>query len=113
MKCANPRLDITPKNVLLCLANIDEWSLNDVHRQLNSPVTDALFKFSGGKPGISAPEYVVQPTSFSSVASRYISEEVLLIDLGEAFLECYPPPKGVGTPVSYRFSRAYTGRQGK
>ena len=102
MKCANPRLDITPKNVLLCLANIDEWSLNDVHRQLNSPVTDALFKFSGGKPGISAPEYVVQPTSFSSVALRYISEEVLLIDLGEAFLECYPPPKGVGTPVSYR-----------
>lgn len=74
----------------------------DVNCQLDSPVKDEVFKCSGGKPGISAPEYVVQPTSFSSVAQRYISEEALLIDLGEAFLESSAPPKGVGTPVSYR-----------
>lgn len=94
-------LDITPKNVLLRLANIDEWSLDDVDRQLDSPVKDEVFKYSGGKPGICAPEYVVQPTSFASVAPRYISEEVLLIDLGEAFLESSAPSKGVGTPVPY------------
>ncbi len=94
-------LDITPKNVLLRLANIDEWSPDDVIRHLDSPVKDEVFKFSGGKPGISAPEYIVQPTSFSSIAPRYISENIILIDLGEAFLESSVPPKGVGTPVSY------------
>jgi len=31
----------------------------------------------------------------------YVSEEVLLIDLGEAFLHSSQPPNGVGTPVSY------------
>ena len=76
--------------------------MDDINRQLDSPVKDEVFKFSGGKPGISAPEYVVQPTSFSSVAPRYISEEALLIDLGEAFLESSAPSNGVGTPVSYR-----------
>ena len=95
-------LDITPTNILLRLANIEEWSPDDINRQLDSPVKDKVFRFSGGKPGLSAPEYVVQPTSFSSVASKYISEEILLIDLGEAFLESSVPPEGVGTPVSYR-----------
>ncbi len=95
-------LDITPRNVLLRLANIDEWSPDDVIRQLDSPVKDEVFNISGGKPGISAPEYIVQPTSFSSIAPRYMSENIILIDLGEAFLESFVPPKGVGTPVSYR-----------
>ncbi|MCJ1260021.1 hypothetical protein MMC24_007861 [Lignoscripta atroalba] len=93
--------DITPNNILLRLVDIDEWSPDDVYRQLDSPIKDEVFTFSGGKPGISAPEYVVQPTSFSSVAPRYISEEMLLIDLGEAFLESSSPLKGVGTSVSY------------
>ncbi|KAL8709394.1 MAG: hypothetical protein Q9225_007459 [Loekoesia sp. 1 TL-2023] len=93
--------DITPRNVLLRLANIDEWSLDDVSRQLDRPVKDEAFKRSGEKPDMSAPEYLVQPTSFSSVTSRYVSEEILLIDLGEAFLESSAPSKGVGTPVSY------------
>ena len=95
-------LDITPKNVLLRLVNIDEWSQDDINRQLESPFKDKVFTFSGGRAGISAPEYLVQPASFSLVSPRYISEDVLLIDFGEAFLEKAPPPNGVGTPVSYR-----------
>lgn len=94
-------LDITPRNVLTRLSNIDDWSPDDVIRQLGRPVREELFSFSGGKPGISAPEYVVEPTYFPSIAPRYISDDILLIDLGVAFLESSAPPKGVGTPVSY------------
>ena len=94
-------LDITPRNVLLGLANIDEWSADDVTHQLGNPVKDEVFTFSGEKLGISAPKYLVEPASFLSVSPNYIAEEVLLIDLGEAFWISSPPPKGVGTLVSY------------
>ena len=43
----------------------------------------------------------MEPASFSYVDFEYISEQVLLIDLGEAFPELSPPANGVGTPVSY------------
>ena len=56
---------------------------------------------SGDKPADAAPDYLVQPTSFSSLTSKFISEEIMLIDLGESCFESFPPPKGVGTPVSY------------
>ena len=94
-------LDITPRNVLLRLANVDKWSLDDVDCQLGIPIKDEIFLISGDKPSNSAPKYIVQPTSFSSVASEHVYEKILLIDLGEAFFQLSPPPKGVGTPVSY------------
>lgn len=94
-------LDITPWNVLLHLANIDNWSLDDINRQLDTAIKDNIFTFSGEKSNISASECIVQSVSFSSVAPMYVSEEVLLLDLGEAFLHSSQPPNGVGTPVSY------------
>ena len=62
---------------------------------------DEVFKSSGQKPDLSAPKYIVESASFSCVDSEHISEQALLIDLGEAFLESSPPTYGVGTPVSY------------
>ncbi|KAK4982675.1 hypothetical protein LTR50_007636 [Elasticomyces elasticus] len=95
------RIDITPKNVLLRLKGIDAWPTETIYQQVGRPVRDKVLKSSGQKPDISAPEYLVEPSSLSCVDSEYISEQVLLIDLGEAFLEESPPPNGVGTPVSY------------
>lgn len=43
----------------------------------------------------------MESASFSYVDFEYISEQALLIDLGEAFPELHPPSNGVGTPVSY------------
>ena len=94
-------IDITPKNVLIQLKGIDIWPTGTLYQQVGSPVRDEVFKSSGQKPDLSAPEYLVEPASFSRVDLEYISEEVLLIDLGEAFPELSPPANGVGTPVSY------------
>ena len=93
--------DITPKNVLIQLKSIDTWSTETLYQQVGSPVRDEVFKSSGHKPDRSAPEYLVEPADFSRVGFEYISEQVLLIDPSEAFLELSPPANGVGTPISY------------
>lgn len=66
------------------------------------PVQDEVLLTSGEKPGSSAPDYLVESAPISDLCDAYISENILLIDLGEAFLAPSPPPKGVGTPVQYR-----------
>ena len=72
---------------------------NDRQHRLNP--TEKVFGSLGEDAGTSAPEYLVQPASFSSIASENISETITLVDLGEAFLESATPSRGVGTPVSY------------
>lgn len=93
--------DITPKNVLLQLKGMDTWPTETIYQQLGHPIRHQVFTFSGQRPDLSAPEYLVESASFSSVDFKYISEQALLIDLGEAFPELSPPSNGVGTPVSY------------
>ena len=94
-------IDITPKNVLLQLRGIDTWSAETIYQQVGHPIRDEVFTSSGQKPDSSAPEYLVGSASFSCVDFENISEQALLIDLGEAFPELSPPSNGVGTPVSY------------
>lgn len=94
-------IDITPKNVFLQLRGIDTWSAETIYQQVGHPIRDEVFTSSGQKPDPSAPEYLVGSASFSCIDFEYISEQALLIDLGEAFPELSPPSKGVGTPVSY------------
>ena len=95
------RIDITPKNVLSQLRGVDTWSAETFYQQLGHPARDEVLTSSGRKPDPSAPEYLVGSASFSCVDFEYISEQALLIDLGEAFPELSPPSNGVGTPVSY------------
>lgn len=95
-------LDITPKNVLLQLSDFDTWPTEAVYQLFGHPVREQIFRISGQQPDPSAPEYLVEPVSFSCFDLEYFLWEILVIDLGEAFPELSPPPKGVGTPVSYR-----------
>lgn len=93
--------DITPRNVLLRLTGTDSWSPDELYRQLGHPRQEKVLSAAGEAPGVHAPKYLVQPTSFSRVEPKYISEDMVLIDLGETFLSPSPPPKGVGTPNKY------------
>ena len=96
-----PRADITPKNVLLQLKDIDKWSTETIYQQLGSPTREELFTSPSQKPDLSAPRYLVESASLSSVDINYFSEQALLMDLGEAFPELSPPSHGVGTPIPY------------
>ena len=95
------KLDITPNNVLIQSKGIDTWSTETLYQQVGAPIRDAVILSSGRKADTSAPEYLVEPASFSGVDFEYMFEQVLLIDLGEAFHELSPPAHGVGTPVEY------------
>ena len=76
--------------------------MEKIYQQLGSPIKVDIFTSSGQKPDLCvAPEYLVEPADFSSVDIEYISDQVLLIDLGEAFFELSRPSNGVGTPKSY------------
>ena len=97
----NTQADITPKNVLLGLKGLDGQPLESIFKELGNPVKDSIFTFSGQKPDLSAPEYLVEPAIFSGIEVASISEQILIIDLGEAFQTQSPPSYGVGTPVSY------------
>ena len=105
------RLDITPRNVLLQLKDIDTWSTESIYKQLGRPMKEEVFTFSGGKPDDCAPQYLVDSASFVYVDSHYISHQALLIDLGEAFLESSPSIHGVGTPVSYSSPELLLGKK--
>ena len=91
-------LNISPRNVLLRLTGTDSWSLGYNFPQPRHSREEEVFSAKGKAPGIHAPKYLVQPTSFSKVGEEYSSEDIVLIDLGEAFLLSSSPPKGVGTP---------------
>ena len=94
--------DITPSNVLLQLKGFDEWSTDKIYQHLGQPNKEKTLTSSGQRPDSTAPEYLVEPASFVAMDYETMLIQVLLVDLGEAFQEQYPPPKGVGTPVWYR-----------
>ncbi len=94
--------DITLKNVLVQLRGTYVWSMETHYKQFGRPVREEILLSSGEKPDLSAPEYLVKSASLSRVHPHWVSEQVLLTDLGEAFLESSPPTYGAGTPVSYR-----------
>jgi len=66
--------DITPKNVILQLIGIYAWPTEAMYQQLGRPITDEVFKSSGQKPDLSAPEYLVdQHPSLASILSIFPS----------------------------------------
>ncbi len=62
---------------------------------------DTVKAVSGASPGLGAPLYVVQPAKMSNVDTRWISENILVIDFGQSFFCTQPPTNGVGTPTAY------------
>ena len=66
------------------------------------PVQADLFAAAGEKPGASAPDYVVEAALLTEIDAKYIAEDIMLIDFGEAFWVPSPSPMGLGTPASYR-----------
>lgn len=52
-------LDFTAANILLQLANIDEWSVDQIHERLGKPMTQDLHPKPGGNDDLSGPRYTI------------------------------------------------------
>ncbi|KAK9368504.1 kinase-like domain-containing protein [Lipomyces kononenkoae] len=84
--------DITTSNVLIQLASADEWTDQDVYQRLGYPVTAEVRLCSGGLNDlVSAPKYVVQSARLPDLEPKWLTEKVVLVDFGQAFMLLTPP----------------------
>ncbi|TGO17518.1 hypothetical protein BTUL_0017g00990 [Botrytis tulipae] len=96
------KLDLTPANILLQLANIDEWTEEQIYERLGVPQKEEIIYASSKLPATdsSFPDYTVVPINMREVNPKWIANDIIIIDFGIAFLQT-APSFDLGTPKSY------------
>jgi serine/threonine protein kinase len=92
--------DFTAANILLQLANIDEWTIDEIHERLGVPQTRDLHRIAGGVNELSGPRYTVNAISMKMVDPQWLSDQIMIIDFGIAFLK-EQSSNDIGTPKAY------------
>ncbi|KAF2812685.1 kinase-like protein [Mytilinidion resinicola] len=92
--------DFRPANILLKISNLDHLSEEEVIQALGKPETTDVHTTLGDDPEPMAPKYTVAPISWHDVDRKYLTDQISIIDFGEAF-ETATPPKELGTPTAY------------
>lgn len=92
--------DFTAANILLQLANIDEWSVEQIHERLGEPQTHLLHRAPGLADEYTGPKYTVTAISMKLVDPRWLSDQIMIIDFGIAFME-EQSSADIGTPKNY------------
>ncbi|PBP22530.1 caib/baif family protein-like protein [Diplocarpon rosae] len=92
--------DFTAANILLQLANIDEWSVDEIHDRLGKPQTQILHRTAARAGEYTGPEYTVTAISMKLVDPRWLSDQIMIIDFGIAFMEDQSSVD-IGTPKNY------------
>lgn len=67
-------LDFTAANILLQLANIDEWTVDQIHERLGKPMTQDLQRKPGGNDDLSGPRYTISTIDMVSQGSTLSSQ---------------------------------------
>jgi serine/threonine protein kinase len=119
-------IDFTAANILLQLANIDEWTVDQIHERLGKPITQDLHRSAGTVDDLSGPRYTISTIDMVSermyhlktaltqlhhtsltqlplqklVDPQWISDQIMIIDFGIAFLE-EQSSVDIGTPRAY------------
>ncbi|KAE9376472.1 kinase-like protein [Stipitochalara longipes BDJ] len=92
--------DFTAANILLQLANIDEWTVDQIHERLGKPMTQDLHRTPGGTEDLSGPRYTISTIDMKLVDPQWISDQIMIIDFGIAFLQEHSSVD-IGTPKAY------------
>ncbi|KAN0116899.1 kinase-like protein [Hyaloscypha variabilis] len=92
--------DFTAANILLQLANIDEWTVDQIHERLGKPMTQDLHRNTGGSEDLSGPRYTISTIDMKLVDPQWISDQIMIIDFGIAFLQ-EQSSVDIGTPKAY------------
>ncbi|ESZ93473.1 hypothetical protein SBOR_6122 [Sclerotinia borealis F-4128] len=94
--------DVTPANILLQLANIDEWTVDQIYERLGVPQKQEIVHDSSSLSvsESSFPDYTVVAINMKEVDPNWLSDEIIIIDFGIAFLQ-KSPSHDIGTPKSY------------
>ncbi|KAK6586174.1 hypothetical protein PZA11_001231 [Diplocarpon coronariae] len=92
--------DFTAANILLQIANIDEWSVEEIHSRLGKPQTQVLHRTAVRAGEYTGPAYTVTAISMKLVDPRWLSDQIMIIDFGIAFMED-KSSVDIGTPKNY------------
>ncbi|KAL2067024.1 hypothetical protein VTL71DRAFT_1448 [Oculimacula yallundae] len=92
--------DFTAANILLQLANIDQWTVEEIHERLGAPQTRVLHRAAGHTGEFSGPKYTVNAISMKLVDPQWLSDQIMIIDFGIAFME-EQSSLDIGTPKNY------------
>ncbi|CAD6446437.1 92bc842d-5948-4310-ac10-f20ac5590d55 [Sclerotinia trifoliorum] len=94
--------DLTPANILLQLANIDEWTEDQIHERLGVPQKQEIDCSSSQLPASASsfPDYAVVAINMKEVNPIWLSEKIIIIDFGIAFF-LKKSSLDFGTPKSY------------
>lgn len=90
-----------PSNILFNLKGLDELSEDELMRQLGEPEEEPLLTISGESAAPSGPEYIVESLNLDQLDPRFISNQISIIDFGDAY-DMRNPPKELEIQASFR-----------
>jgi serine/threonine-protein kinase SRPK3 len=98
--CTKIFSDFKTAHILMKLSNFDDLTEEQVFETFGKPIRVSAQTTSDSIPGPAAPNYLVGPINPYKIDTRYLTDQICIIDLGESY-ESSRPPKNIGTPVAY------------
>ncbi|KAK7404162.1 hypothetical protein QQX98_010066 [Neonectria punicea] len=92
--------DFRPANILVKLASLDHLSEEDIFSLLGQPTQNPVRTESGEDLPASSPRYLVTQADMSCLGSKYLTDQICVIDFGESF-SFSSPPEDLGIPEHY------------
>ncbi|KAK8060508.1 hypothetical protein PG996_010438 [Apiospora saccharicola] len=96
--------DFRPRNMLMKLRNIDHFTEEEIREALDgAPKINRIETVAGEDPGPHAPKYAIAPGRWSVLEDEHhlILEDLVITDLGEAFVPGSHQDSRCATPRSY------------
>ena len=73
------------------LKNTDKWTLRDIYDQLGCPLEIPCGeRYPRRRRPKRMPDYLVEPTTFEFLAPDFVSEAVVVMDMGEGLVDVLP-----------------------
>ncbi|KAK3985430.1 kinase-like domain-containing protein [Cladorrhinum sp. PSN332] len=92
--------DFRPSNILIKLTNLDHLSEDDLLSLIGKPTQCQVKSESADELPAGSPRYLVHSADLSEIGSKYLTEEICVIDFGESY-HIDSPPEGLGIPENY------------
>jgi len=93
-------LDFRTANILIRLANLDHLSEDELISLVGAPERSEVMTESGEELPSSTPSYLVPALGFLLSDSRYMTDQICIIDFGES-IPMASPPTDLGIPEEY------------
>ncbi|KAL8753194.1 MAG: hypothetical protein Q9199_005220 [Rusavskia elegans] len=92
--------DCHTKNIVFRLQGIEAWTEDDIYEVFGRPRCQFIEENCLCQACMKSANYIVQPIDMSRMDSKYISDDIVLIDYGLSF-RLDNPPSWIGTITNY------------